>query len=225
MNPGLMTGVAGRFVPLLVPRLYIGSWLLHDHFDSLEEWQQAYDFTTSCYEDGEASENLHIHKIQCGHRFVDEFKWKAYKLLKEHFGLMPEREILSLHTIVEEAKQSIREGWDGHGKLERPKLDQDCFIRANRERVTSALSGLFLYLLGKQFETQVIVETGVDRGRSVLKCLIPCQDPIQTDASEVSEETLRGVEQVLADYDATLTHDLTGHEIRYYVSFPSIAAT
>ena len=26
LSPGLITGVAGRFMPLIVPRLYIGLW-------------------------------------------------------------------------------------------------------------------------------------------------------------------------------------------------------
>ena len=53
-----------------------------------EATQQAYDFARECYQQQGASEYLSIHKLDCGHRFVDEFKWSAYKQLKEYFDVL-----------------------------------------------------------------------------------------------------------------------------------------
>jgi len=64
------------------------------------------------------------------------------------------------------------------------------------------------------------VEIEETRDRCLLRCTIPCIAPSQTDAVAVTDETMRGVSQALAEHDATLNREYSDDEIRYVVSFP-----
>ena len=146
LNPGLMSGVAGRFVPLLVPRLYIGSWPTFGHFDpdGGQAGQEAYDFTRDCYERQGAAANLLLRKLECGHRFVDAFKWEAYKRLKEYFGVLPRRERVSLGAVVQEARRVLADVWESRHDFPEPDIGTDCYVSVNRDQMSSAIAGLFL---------------------------------------------------------------------------------
>ena len=58
-------------------------WGAFDYGDQ-KELQDAYDFAYECYRREGVSENILIRKLEVGHRFADEFKWEAYKKLKEY---------------------------------------------------------------------------------------------------------------------------------------------
>jgi len=227
LSPGLITGVAGRFMPLLAPRLYIGLWPTFDNVVGSEgegATQQAYEFARECYRQKGASEYLSIHKLDCGHRFVDAFKWSAYKRLKEYFDILPSRERMRLGPLVKEARRKIGEAWEGYHDFPEPDVSRDGPVLASEEEMISAIAGLFLHLLGKGHRVALHVSTKVTSDRCILECNIPCAAPTQIDESKVTEETMRGVEQTLAEHDATLCREHSDNEIRYILSFPKVSS-
>lgn len=140
---GSWAGDESQFYPLIAPRLFMG---LCGEFDVEDQDrdvnQRGYDHAHKCYQEANAPDNILIRKRDCGHRFVDEFKWEAYKRLKERFGILPAREPASLKSIVEEARSVTTAGWEENLVAFPEVSGQECSVTANREQLVSAIAGL-----------------------------------------------------------------------------------
>ena len=139
-----MEGVAGRFYPLIAPRLLMALWGEFDIGDQ-DSLQEAYDFAYRCYREVGAADNLVIRRMDAGHRFADEFKWESYKRLKEYFGVLPVRRYESLLSMARDARDVTSSAAQAHG-VEFPEIEgEDLHVLASRVEMISALSALFLY--------------------------------------------------------------------------------
>ncbi len=214
---------APRFLPLISPRLYIG---IRGEFDGPPERLQAvhkmHADARPFYETDGAAENLILLTGRMGHSFADKLKWKAYKQLKEYFGMLPARRMVALEGIVREAREAVRGFWeeDQHGEFPEPSVQEDCSVLVNREQIISALTGRFDYLFtkGSRVELQVAIrEEAID---CVLDCRIPCDHAAKRGSEGASVQTLREVGRILAEHDASLRCDHSERELRYLVSFP-----
>ena len=109
-----MSDPSASFLPLMSPRLYIG---IRGEFDgtpgALRKAHQMHANARPFFEADGAEENLVLLTAKMGHWFGDKLKWKAYKRLKEHFGVLPSRTVVDLGEIVAEAKGS--QPMDGRG--------------------------------------------------------------------------------------------------------------
>ena len=228
VKAGIASGLgtdAARFIALTSPRLLVG---VRGEFDGTPEVFQSvsdmYANALQYYETDGAPENLVFLSGEFGHRFLDEHKWKAYKLLKQYLGLQPEREIVQLEEIVEDARKATQWWWeeDQHAQFSVPKVSGDTYVFVSREEITSAITGLFLYLstAGSKVRLQIIVRG--ERGCGTLECRIPSVgDEGRCKESGSSYETLREVERILAEHDTSLRREHRNNELVYSVSFPS----
>ena len=80
------------FIPLHSPRLHIG---LQGSLDGTSEYfekiRASYEHARRFYEADGVPENLVLRFHNCGHHFLDEFKWEAYAKLRAYFGLAEEK--------------------------------------------------------------------------------------------------------------------------------------
>ena len=213
-------GVAGRFYPLLAPRLFIALWAAFDCGDQ-QELQEAFDFARQSYEAVGAAENLLIQRLDCGHRFIDEFKWTAYKRLKEYFDILPQRSMVSLAAMVADARTATSDAWgDQHVVFPEPEVAGECRVMVNGREMTSAIAALYLYLLDRSARPELRVSIKEEVDGVDLRCCVPSDKPLPADAVAGGFETLRGVKQVVAEHDASLACNHSEGELMYTISFP-----
>jgi dienelactone hydrolase len=227
VKAGILSGIgydkpSARFLPLISPRLYVG---LRGMFDGspedLRTLHEMHENARPFYESDGAPENFILVTAKAGHRFVDEFKWKAYKLLKEYFGVLPARETISLPDIVREAREAVKWFWtENKHEFPEPRVQKGCSVLVDREQMVSAFAGLFLHLFTKDSKVELRVTVTEDADAWVLDCRIPCDSAAESDSQGATWETFRGVQQILAEHDASLRREYSDHEIRYLVSFP-----
>ena len=218
---GSWAGMWPRLYPLIAPRLFMG---LCGEFDVEDQNQAdneyAYDYAHRCYQEANAPDNIWIWKYDCGHQFADEFKWQAYKRLKAYFGILPARELVCLKSIVEEARRVTSEGWQANFVTFPEVSGQECSITANREQVVSAIAGLILYLTDKSVEVTLRATVAPCDGQSCLEFVCTGNPPIPKERTPAQLESLRGVSQILAEYDTELQWEDRGHELSCRVVFP-----
>ncbi len=219
---GSWSGSGGRFYPLIAPRLLMALSGTFDVEDQNEDQnQRAYDFAHRCYEKVGAPDNLLNRKFPCGHRFVDEFKWEAYKRLKEHFGILPEREPVSLMEVAEEARRMSTSGWEEQHVVFPEVTGQDSSVTVNRTQVVSAIAGLILYLADRSAEVTLKATVEVVAGQSYVNFSCSGDPPISKEPTPSGIESLRGVRQILAEHDATLKWKHSDGELICRVAFAS----
>lgn len=219
---GSWTGWYYQFYPLIAPRLLMGLWGEFDleHQDQAEK-ERAYDYVQKCYQEANAPDNILIRKLNCGHQFVDEFKWEVYKRLKKHFGILPTREPASLMSIVEEARGATTVWWeDQYNRVTFPEVSgQEYSVMAEREQLVSAIAGLILYLTDRSIEVTLRAMVTDDRGRRCVRFVCAGDPPIPVEPPPASFETLRRVRQILAEHDASLAWEHSGDELVCKVVF------
>lgn len=220
VKAGVLSGLGVRgeaFYQLIAPRLFLG---LYGNFDSKDPDQQArdrrsFEYAYSCYEKANAPENILIRELDCGHRFADEFKWEAYKRLKEHFGIFTPREPVSLMSVVKEAREEARPWFEANHVLFTEVSGQDSSIMADRKQLVSAFVGLILYLTDRSIEVTVRAVLSAEAGRNLASFVCTGSPPIPMDAPPSTFESLRRVRQVLAEHDAVLEWEHSENELIY----------
>ena len=166
-------------------------------------------------------ENLLIRKLDHGHRFADEFKWEAYKKLKEYFGILPERAPVSLASIANEAWRATA-GFLSEGVNVKflGVSGQDHMVVANRKQILSALAGLYLYLSDRSLGITLAVSIDTISGRPCFHCVCSGENPIPKQPTLSDFESLRCVDQILAEHEAKLSWEHTGRDLICSVIFP-----
>jgi len=218
VKAGILSGWGGEdapFCPLIAPRLFMA---LCGNFDCKDPDQraqnrQAFDYAVSCYEEANAPENILIRELDCGHRFADEFKWEAYRRLKEYFGILSLREPASLVAIVKEAQEQTRSWSEANRVVFTEVSGQECSVAADREQLVSAFAGLILYLTDRSMEVTLRVVVSSERGRNLVSFVCTGPPPIPREAPPSTFESLRRVRQVLAEHDAVLKWERSGSEL------------
>ena len=214
-----MDGVGGRFYPLIAPRPLMALW---GEFDAGDQTalQEAYDFAHDSYRQVGAPDNLLICKMRAGHRFADEFKWEAYKRLKEHFGILPERKPESLLSMARDARHATSNGWQDYNVTFPEVAGLETRVVVNREQMVSAISALFLYLFDRSSDVSLSVISETADHRPSLRCTCTSPRPLAIDPTPAGSESLRGARQILAEHDAECVWDHSSEAISCRVLFP-----
>ena len=213
-----MGGTEGRFYPLIAPRLFMALWGAFDCGDQ-KELQDAYDYAHDCYSKVGAPDNVLIRKLDVGHRFADEFKWEAYKKLKEYFGILPERNSVSLVSMAEDARRVTSDSWHDQNVSFPVVTGRDCRVFVNRVQMVSAIAGLYLYLSDRSSDISLTVSVDGTTGRPCLHCVCTSDQAIPKDPPPAGCESLRGVRQILAEHDAELGWEHSGKDATYRIVF------
>ena len=219
---GSWSGSGAQFYPLIAPRLLIalsGNLDVEDQDQDLN--RRGYDYAHRCYQEAGAPENIVIRKYDCSHRFVDEFKWEAYKRVKELFGILPERNHVSLTSIAEEARRATTSGWEDQLVTFPEVTGEEYLVTANRENMVSAVAGLILYLSDRTAEVTLRAHVADAEGRPCLEFVCSGNPPIPREPTPSGNESLRGVRQILAEHDAKLEWEHSGKELSCWVVFAS----
>lgn len=222
---GSWSGDDSHFYPLIAPRLLLALRGVFDVDSQESADREAQQYAERCYREAEAPENLVIRWHNCGHKFVDEFKWEAYRLLKEHFGILSERSPVSLIEALEEAREVTRTGWEEKCVAFAEVHGADRTVMANRDEIVSALSGLILYLTDRSLELAL---GGTVTDRDGAACVFfDCTGSPQIPAvpTPAGIDTLRGVRQSLAEHDAQLQWEHSDGRLACRVVFGSTVKT
>jgi len=224
VKAGIFSGLGaedGRYYQLIAPRLFL--WLC-GNFDGKDPDQrvrnkQAFERAYRCYEEVDAPQNILIRELDCGHRFADEFKWEAYRRLKEHFGMYKPRELLSLRSVVEKARDEARSWCEANHVVFAEVSGQDSSVMADTEQLVSAFAGLILYLTDRSLEVTVRVLFSAEAERCSVEFVCTGSPPIPGEAPPSTFESLRRVRQTLAEHDAVLEWEHSGSELTSRVVF------
>jgi dienelactone hydrolase len=165
-----------------------------------------------------AEGNLVVRTHKCGHHIVDDFKWYAYKRLKQHFGMQPLRDALDLRELLRDARRGAWWAW-GNDDTRFPPIaaDPDDTRVAGDPNLEGALSALFVHLAEKTPAGSCLtVNVARGAGAPVVVCSVRGGD----DSVEVAHDDIRYSEQILFENDVSLEREQSDSELRYLLRFP-----
>lgn len=227
VKAGILSGEGptgdAKFLPLVSPRLYIGIRGESDGPpDYLRKVREMHANARPFYAADGAPENLVLLTAKMGHWFGDKLKWRAYKRLKEFFGVLPQRKVVDLSEILTEAREASR--WmaeeEQGGTFPEPRTQANCFVLVNPKEIVSALAGLFLYVSDQVAQVELRISIEEDKDHYIIQCYVLPNRDTSDDFAGASYQTLREVERILAEHDTALQMTHSGHGIRYQIAFP-----
>ena len=220
VKAGIISGVPDHLqnLPLLSPRLLVAlQGSLDGSVDSVQRKRDAFERAREFYEADGKPDNLILRTPNCGHHFLDVFRWEAYMRLKEHFGIPDGKERKSLVQILNSARQSAIWLW-GDQPTQFPEVEaaSPCYVSANEQDLIGAFYSLLLHLFSK--ENQPPLKATIEERPTGYRIVfaIPSKTPEQNADARVSHEIS---DQVFFEHAATLARSTGSQEIQYEVTF------
>ena len=216
------TGVESRFYPLIAPRPVMILWGAFDgKACEQEDLRRARDSVYEIYREAGAPDSILIRKLATGHKFIDEFKWEAYARLKEHFGMIPDPEPLSLKELAIEARKATEVSWDDldatFSEIEGPDIP----VTTIREQALSAIGGLFMFMADRSLSGSIHARVGLEGERPFLSCTHTANEDLSSTPTPSDYSSMRGVRKTLVELGATLQYDHSGKRIAYRILLPA----
>ena len=209
-----------RFIPLHSPRLHVA---LLGAFDGSQEDREAvraaYEYAKRFYEADRAAENLVLSRHDCGHHFLDEFKWDAYARLRQYFGMDQPRRAVSLTAVVEDARchHTIGRG----DRIPEVRIPERADVIAEERRLIVAFGTLFIYLSTKRSDNPLVVEVKEDQSTISASYGIRSNIPKEVAATRMPFENYqRRAHQLFVGAGATMKQVVAPNALEYVVTLP-----
>ena len=205
------------FIPLHSPRLHIA---LQGSLDGTSEYferiRASYEHARRFYEADGVPENLILRIHDCGHHFLDEFRWEAYSKLKLYFG-MDERKAVSLAHVLKRVREECRACRELEAFPDAPILE--CIrVIANEGRLRLAFCALSVYLVAKSGGNPLVLELKESRSTISATYGIRSDTPKEVAATRMHHENyLRHAHQLFVGAGASMQEKVTPDALEYSV--------
>jgi len=210
------------FYPLIAPRPLMILWGAFDgKACEQEDLQKVRNSVYECYRESGASDSILIRKLATGHKFIDEFKWEAYARLKEHFGMVPDPEPLSLKELVIEARKATEVSWDDLDATFNEIEGPDVPITTLREQALSAIGGLFMFMADRSLSGSIGARVGLEGEQPFVSCTHTANEDLSPTPTPSDYSSMRGVRKILVELGATLQYEHSGKRITYRILLPA----
>lgn len=208
------------FIPLHSPRLHMALMGAFDGSQSTrEEVKLAYENAKRFYEADGAAENLILSIHDCGHHFLDAFKWKAYAKLRQYFEMDEDRKSVSLTHIVTTARNHHALGRGN--QIPELTVPEQVNVTAEEKRLITAFGSLFTYLSAKRRNTPLAVEIQEDQNTLSVIYSIQSDNPQNVATTQMHfGNYLRHAYQLFAGAGASLQENISPDALEYIVMLP-----
>ena len=210
---------AKRFSPIAPRLLIILNGLLDGATEDIERTSTGVTEVMSEYREAGAEDNLILRTHKCGHHFIDEFKWFAYRRLKEHFGMQPVRKLTDLSHLLRNARQLASWAWNNDDSRFLPIPEHGGKVQVLvDENMESALFRIFVHLTEKTpADSSLSLEIDVNGDSAHVACSIPAGDDSVKVAHDYDD--IRYCQQVFSENHATWAREQSNTGLRYVLGF------
>ena len=214
------SATAWKYLPLHSPRLHVAlRGLLDGKPENIEEVKASYDSARRFYEADGAAENLVLRILNCGHHFVDEFKWEAYTRLRRYFRMDEGRKAVSLNHVL---KTAWGQCW-ACGKMAYPGVQITDRIRviADEVRLIEAFDALFIALNARKPGALPVIEVKEDQSTIYTIYRVLSQAPQDMVSARVSHENYqRRANQLFIGTGASVRQEVMQDALQYTIALP-----
>jgi dienelactone hydrolase len=213
--------VSGSMVPKvatiasLAPRLFMALQGRYDGAEEMAEQMQAvFDNASAYYEHAGTRDNLQLRTMPCGHYFLEEFKWRAFGALREHFA-MPKREQVLIRRVLEVATERL--SWIPRSReVVRIGGSEDVRVSVDVDDLAWAFYGILKVLVEKTpWGSHVDVEVRSNGTGWSVECFVAGGNDSH---KQPHEYHLSRVPFILAECGARLNRRTTPDGLRYVVT-------
>jgi len=169
----------------------------------------------------EPPENLILRIHNCGHHFLDEFKWEAYATLRRHFGMDEDRKAIPLLRVFEGVRNSTSWAWKRAGEFPEIQMLEHTSVIADEKRLTEAFHGFFCYLFQKRPGTPLVMEVEEDQSTITIICKVLSDTPHETATARVTQEhNIRRAQWLFVGTGGSMKQEIVPDAIEYIVTLP-----
>ena len=194
----------------------------------IEHVKKSYAHTKRFYEADGVPENLVLRIHNCGHHFLDEFKWEAFTRLRQYFGMEEKRVAVPLTQVLTGARQCF-----AADNLTFPLalFDLETFpdvqisnrtrVIADDTRLIDAYRALFNFFIRKASgaSLDMVLKEGQNTLSTTFRIL--SNAPQETADTRVSAENyLRHAQQLFVGTGASLKQKVATDALEYTVTMP-----
>ena len=212
---GPLLGERHRFLPLICPRLFV---MLRGALDTsiTNEDPSHEDFSDvrRHYQEEGGPDRFVVRRPVCGHHFLNQFKWEAYRRLKDYFGMSPRKRPMELSALLADArKENQRRIGPGQQFPEIQYETRELTVLADN-RLRGALCGILGNLIEKTpGAAGPAVSVSLQRNHPTILCIARgAEEKTRLPYNDVPED-------VSHEHAATLTREEAQGELRYSISF------
>ncbi|NKB67462.1 MAG: hypothetical protein GKR89_10405 [Candidatus Latescibacteria bacterium] len=219
----ILSGLApNRFLPLHSPRLHLAlQGALDGPPAKIEQIKAAYEDARRFYQADGAAENLVLRIHQCGHHFLDDFKWEAYSRLKQYFKIDTDKISVPLDRILKAAREQCSWAWANNEQFPEIKLSQRPTIIANEMRLSGAFAALFIYLFAKWPSVPLVLKTQENQSSITIRCILDWPRPQENASAKVPQENfMRRAQQLFVENGAAMIEEAKSDAMQYTITLP-----